>query len=335
MIMSELESSVLDQIADLRVLVFGDIMLDHYIWGDATRISPEAPVPVVSVFDDSYTLGGAANVARNLRGLGTGVELAGAAGDDDTSLKLREILASDGVQFDQVWSRADVHTILKTRVVVQKQQLCRIDREDAPAAYSIPIDEYGKLIAGKIRDADAVIVSDYAKGVVDDAIWGLILRYAREMNTFLALDPKPRRHLAFEAPDLLTPNRSEALELAGISVDLHDEFPAEAVCKAIWEKYHPVNLVVTLGADGMLLSKEGKVNTSIPTVAQEVFDVSGAGDTVISTLTATLAAGADLETAAHIANAAAGVVVGKIGTAAITMSELKNTLGDAEHKSLL
>ncbi|WOO42908.1 bifunctional ADP-heptose synthase [Rubellicoccus peritrichatus] len=331
---SKIENEVIERIAEQRILVFGDIMLDHYVWGDATRISPEAPVPVVSVFRDSHTVGGAANVARNLRGLGSHVELSGTVGNDDTAKTLRNILSEDGIEFSELWSKNDVRTILKTRVVVQKQQLCRIDREDSPFAYAISAEKFEATIAEKIRKSDAVIVSDYAKGVVDETIWNLIRGCARKENTFLALDPKPRRHLAFENPDLLTPNRSEALELAGISVGLHDCFPAEAVCKAIWEKYHPVNLVVTLGADGMLLSKEGKVDTSIPTVAQEVFDVSGAGDTVISTLAAALSAGANLETAAHIANAAAGVVVGKIGTAAITMSELRNALEGPEQASL-
>lgn len=323
---AELEVHALKQISGLRVLVIGDIMLDHYVWGDVTRISPEAPVPVVSVFEDSHTVGGAANVARNLKSLGVKAKLSGSLGKDEAAVTLREILDQDGVCVDDVWSHESIRTILKTRVVVQKQQLCRIDREDAPLQYVIPPVELEKLLSKVIRDVDAIIVSDYAKGVVDESSWKIVHRYASETKTFLALDPKPRRQLEFDSPDLLTPNRTEALELAGIKVDAHEAFPAESVCNAIWQKYHPVNLVVTLGADGMLVSREGKVNTVIPTVAQEVFDVSGAGDTVIATLTAALATGVDLETAAHLANAAAGVVVGKVGTATVSSDELLGVL---------
>ncbi len=322
----EKERAILDKFAGLRMLVVGDVMLDHYIWGDATRISPEAPVPVVHVFRDTYTAGGAANVALNLRGLGATVELAGCAGDDEPGRRLHSILQTDGVAFDAAWLAPSLPTILKTRVLVQKQQLCRIDREEKPAAYAEAAAARLAALVEAVGQADAVIISDYAKGMLGAELWEALLKAAHEKGCLLALDPKPRRRLAFSGPDLLTPNRSEALQLAGLESDPHDLFPAEEVCRLIWEKYRPKNLVITLGAEGMLLSREGRVEKTIPTVAQEVFDVSGAGDTVIATLTAALAAGADLETAAHLANVAAGVVVGKVGTVAVTLEELRETL---------
>lgn len=321
-----LELKFLEKFSQLNVLVVGDVMLDHYIWGDATRISPEAPVPVVHVFRDTYTAGGAANVALNLRGLGLNANLAGCAGRDESGRMLQKILGDAGVDYADHFLIQGLPTIVKTRVLVQKQQLCRIDREEAPVAYSKSSVSLMPKLVEAVAQADAVIVSDYAKGMLDDALWNAVLDAARNSNTLLALDPKPRRRLAFNQPDLLTPNRNEALELAGIEIDLHSQFPAEEVCRAIWERYAPRNLVVTLGAEGMLLSREGRVEKTIPTVAQEVFDVSGAGDTVIATLTAALAAGADLETAAHLANAAAGIVVGKVGTVAVQADELRTLL---------
>lgn len=320
------ELGILDKIAGLRILVVGDVMLDHYVWGDATRISPEAPVPVVHVFRDSYTAGGAANVALNLRGLGATTELAGCVGDDESGHRLQGILQQEGVTFEEAWMSPSLPTIVKTRVVVQKQQLCRIDREEKPGMYAEAAAKRLAMLIEAVGQADAVILSDYAKGMLNAELWDALLDAAHDKGCLLALDPKPRRRLAFSGPGLLTPNRSEALELAGLEVDVHDVFPAEEVCRVIWDRHKPRNLVITLGAEGMLLSRKGRVEKTIPTVAQEVFDVSGAGDTVIATLTAALAAGAELETAAHLANAAAGVVVGKVGTVAISLTELESAL---------
>lgn len=322
--------NLLDKIARLNVLVIGDIMLDHYIWGDATRISPEAPVPVVSVFRDTHTAGGAANVALNLRGLGASASLCGLTGDDDAGARLRALLVGAGVQMEPCWQGdMDLATILKTRVIVQKQQLCRIDREDSPESYAAQTASRMDALMASVDEADAVVLSDYAKGMIHDTVWQAVQERAGQRGILVALDPKPRRRLAFTGPDLMTPNRAEALELADIEAGPHDPFPAEAVCRAIWERHRPKHLVVTLGAEGMLLSAGGRVLKTIPTVAREVFDVSGAGDTVIATLTAALAAGANLEEAAHLANTAAGVVVGHFGTVPIRLEELQAALADA------
>ena len=318
----EAMQELLGKIARLRILVVGDLMLDHYLWGDATRISPEAPVPVVKADRDTYTAGGAANVASNLRALGVAVDLVGAVGADAGAEKLRAILGGRGVLLDDILPDPARSTIQKTRVMCRNQQLCRIDREDAPSAYALPADYVAKTLPARIAAADAVIISDYAKGVVTSDVIRAIRRLAGP-DKLVALDPKPRTSLEFYDMGLITPNRSEALQLAQIQgVGPSDPFPAAEVCRILHERYATRLLVVTLGADGMLLSADGVPLRQIPTAARAVFDVSGAGDTVAAVLTAALAAGADPEKAAQLANQAAGVVVEKIGTATATPAEI-------------
>ncbi|MGC4073125.1 MAG: PfkB family carbohydrate kinase [Nibricoccus sp.] len=312
--------ALLKKIADVRVLVIGDIMLDHYIWGDATRISPEAPVPVVDIARDTYTAGGAANVALNIAALGARCTVAGRFAEDDAGAYLSKILAEKKIA--TISTPGTGTTIRKTRVLVQNQQLCRLDRESAPAAYRIDPAAVEKLFAKAIAAHDAVILSDYAKGLLTDDLVATVTRLARVAGKFIALDPKPKRHLAFSDLDLITPNRKEALQLAGIEPDPHNPFPAEKVCARLHELYRTRHLVVTMSEDGMLLSTDGKIGKVIPTAAREVFDVSGAGDTALASLVVALTAGAKIETAANFSNAASGVVVGKLGTATVTPDEL-------------
>ncbi len=316
--------SLLEKIRDLRVLVVGDVMLDHYVHGDATRISPEAPVPVVNVLRERYVAGGAANVALNLRGLGAAVGLCGLFGTDSAGADLEKILREETIDFPPAFRRENVQTIIKSRVVVRNQQLCRIDREQPADVYALmKAPDVVSALRGELARADAVIVSDYAKGAVDMPLLDLVQEEAGKRGALVALDPKPRRRLPFRDLGLITPNRNEAIELAEIGNEISGtEFPAEEICHRIWEKHHPKILVITLGADGMLLSREGKIEKIIPTFAREVFDVSGAGDTVIASLTLALAAGTSLELAAHFANTAAGIVVGKFGTATVSPEEI-------------
>lgn len=316
---------LLDRITKLKLLVIGDVMLDHYIWGDATRISPEAPVPVVEISRDSYAAGGAANVALNIAALGARAEICGWIGEDEPGSRLRALLAERGVVYDAACFPPAGATILKTRVIVQHQQLCRLDREGRPHQYAFDMKAFPRL-REKIASVDAVIFSDYAKGFISEVLVQEVIAAAREEGKPVALDPKPKRELRFRGVDIMTPNRKEALELAGILQDPRDPFPAERVCRTIWEKFQPRNLVVTLGEDGMLLCREGRLVREIPTATREVFDVSGAGDTVVATLGAALAAGATLEDAAQLANAAAGVVVGKLGTATAGPEEILASL---------
>jgi rfaE bifunctional protein kinase chain/domain len=311
---------LLKKIARRRVLVIGDLMLDRYIWGDATRISPEAPVPVIDVSRENWTAGGAGNVALNIASLGARCTVAGYIGADDAGRKLRQSLGAKKI--DVVVTDGSAQTIVKTRVMVQRQQLCRIDRESTPDSYT-PSKQSTKRLRPLIEASDAVILSDYAKGLLTDEFVADITKLARAAGKFISLDPKPKRQLEFRGLDLITPNKREALQLAGIEWAPHTKFPAAEVCARLHELYATRYLVITLGEDGMLLSANGKILKTIPTAAREVFDVSGAGDTSLAALVLALAAGASLEDAAHFANAAAGVVVGKLGTATVTPQELK------------
>ena len=320
---------LLFKISQLNLLVIGDIMLDHYIWGDANRISPEAPVPVVMVEHDSYVAGGAANVALNSTQLGASSELVGWIGNDPSGRELLSIFKKTGVKFNPHFLHSTLPTILKTRVIVRHQQLCRLDRELSPNHYSLE-PSCIKIIEACVNKANALIFSDYFKGNLTEKFAQDVLSIAREKNCFIALDPKPKRKLVLPNIDLLTPNKREALELADLSHVHHEVYPTETICQRIWEKYHPKYLVITLGSDGMLLSEEGHIKQIIPTAAREVYDVSGAGDTVITALTLALTAGAKIEEAAHFANVAAGIVVAKVGTATASPREILEYLRHEE-----
>ena len=222
---------------------------------------------------------------------------------------------------------ASAPTIQKTRILVQKQQLCRLDHEAPPREYVFHDEPAMEQLLKSIPDYDVIIFADYAKGFLSDTLIEKITSTARTAGRFVALDPKPKHSLKYRELDLITPNRTESLQLAGIEIGRHDEFPAEDVCAAIWDKFRPKYLVVTMGQEGMLLSTEGKVIQTISTVAREVFDVSGAGDTVIAALSLALAGGVSLADAAHFANAAAGVVIGKIGTATASPAEILKHAG--------
>jgi rfaE bifunctional protein kinase chain/domain len=312
--------SILRRIAGLKILVVGDLMLDHYIWGDATRISPEAPVPVVDIARDTWTGGGAANVALNIAALGARCTVFGFLGADDPGARLRALLREKAIEV--IVPPGDAATIVKTRVLVQHQQLCRLDRESAPGRYAVDPAAAGRLLAKAIAWCDAVVLSDYAKGLLTDGLVERVSRLARTGGKFIALDPKPKHPLAFQGLDLITPNKREALQLAGIEPAPGAPFPAAAVCARLHERFATRNLVVTLGEDGMLLGSGGEAIKTIPTAAREVFDVSGAGDTALAGLVLALNSGAGLEEAAHFANVAAGVVVAKVGTATVAPQEL-------------
>ena len=317
--------ALLEKIKGRRIAVIGDVMIDHYLHGDCHRISPEAPVPVVHVDKERHVAGGAANVALNIRALGGSPVLCGMSGRDSAGHELAHLLGNEGVAYPTAFQREGVTTIIKTRVVVRNQQLCRIDREHAPSSYAFDDAVALPALLAEVEKADAVILSDYAKGAISEKLVAAVLALAAKRGTLVALDPKPRRKLAVTGVGLMTPNKAEALELAGMTPDdCHGGFPSDEICRRIYAQYRPKYLVITLSGDGMLLSENGLPGKIIPTYAREVFDVCGAGDTVIATLTAALAAGADIESAAHLANTAAGIVVAKFGTATATPEEILN-----------
>mgnify|MGYP001328218925 FL=1 len=311
-----------EQIKSLKFLVIGDVMLDRYVIGEVSRISPEAPVPVLTVQEEKSVAGGASNVALNLRSLGSSVETIGWFGADQKGNKLVEILSTADVKVDTNFRFSSAPTISKSRVTASNQQICRVDREAHMADYSPDLGVLGDLLMPKIKAADAVIISDYGKGFVTNELLELVSSHAR----FVAIDPKPSRLLKYSGPDLLTPNRLEALELAGLSRETHGPFPQIEVVDRIFERFAPKMLAITLGSEGMLLAKDGKIKSTIPTAAREVFDVSGAGDTVIASLTMALVSGESFEHSAEFANLAAGVVVGKVGTATASPYEILNHL---------
>lgn len=313
---------LLEKIKSKKILVIGDMVLDHYVWGDANRISPEAPVPVVSVDRDSYVAGMGANVAMNIRSLGAQVEICGPIGKDRDGEQLTDILNGAGVEIQADFLSHTVPTIVKTRVIVRGQQLCRLDRETHPKVYSMEDNGSLDLIEARVADADAVVISDYAKGAVTNALLTRVKQAAHKKKIIVAMDPKPKRPLDYGGVDLLKPNKLESIEMAGLAWNPHDPFPADEVCRIIYEKYGCRDLIVTLGADGMMLSREGKRLKTIPAYAREVFDVSGAGDTSMASLVLALSCGENLEDAAHFANIASGVVVGKVGTAVVTPEEV-------------
>lgn len=317
-------TAILGAIRNVRILVIGDLMLDHYIWGDVNRISPEAPVPVLHVMRESHSAGGAANVALNVAALGGQASLMGMLGEDEAGRHLTRMLGDAGIDFSRCVVDPSVATIVKTRVVARTQQLCRIDREAARLAYALDsAADITGLLEAALAATDAVIVSDYAKGVITQPLLDKLLVLAAARGTLVAVDPKPARHLNLRGAGLLTPNRHEALELAGLPEPGPGElYPLAEVCRRIHAACAPKWLVITLGADGMAVSRDGEVANQLATEAREIFDVCGAGDTVIATLTAALASGANAVEAAGLANLAAGVVVAKMGTATATALEI-------------
>jgi D-beta-D-heptose 7-phosphate kinase/D-beta-D-heptose 1-phosphate adenosyltransferase len=315
-----------------RILVVGDVMLDQFIWGGVSRISPEAPVPVLDFQRESFMPGGAANVSRNLADLNVPTEIFGAIGRDDAGGQLQQLLNRQGIRCTGLVKSAGRHTSVKTRVVAHQQQVVRIDRETRENLDAGLTHRLLNALTPRLARADAVIIGDYGKGVVTQPLLNEIKSLCRERGLWLSLDPKPVHRLELSHLSLITPNRKEAFELAELPDEtrhanpLADHNLLEVVDKLLGQP-GPVILLITLGELGMLLCQRGQKPFHIPTIAQEVFDVSGAGDTVIATFTLAIAAGASPLEAAILANHAAGIVVGKVGTATTTPDELIRSFG--------
>ena len=310
-----------------RVLVIGDVMLDHFIWGTVARISPEAPVPVLDFERESFMPGGAANVARNLTSLKAPTELFGVMGPDLAGQQLRRLLGEHQIGYHGLVVNTDRQTSVKTRIVAHKQQVVRIDRETRDGLDEQLTRKLLSKLQPMIPTAAAVIIGDYGKGVVTQKLLDDLKVLCRRHGVWLSLDPKPVHHLNLTGLSLITPNRKEAFELANLPDETRSANPlADAnlmrVAERLLNDLQPAVLLVTLGESGMLLCQRWQKPFHIPTVAQEVFDVSGAGDTVIASFTLAIAAGASPTEAAVMSNHAAGVVVGKVGTATVAPEEL-------------
>lgn len=318
---------ILGAASKARILVVGDVMLDQFIWGSVARISPEAPVPVVDFQNESFMPGGAANVARNLTALKVAAELFGAVGEDVAADQLKRLLKEQTIGCAGVLGHPSRATSLKTRIVAHKQQVVRIDRETRDGLDPQQMKRLLNKFGTELEQADAVIIGDYGKGVITQPLLDEIKKLCRSRGVWLSLDPKPVHNLNLNGLSLITPNRKEAFELANLPDETRSDNPLTdknlmLVADRLLRELRPVVLLITLGELGMLLCQRDQKPVHIPTVAQEVFDVSGAGDTVIATFTLAIAAGASPLEAAIVANHAAGIVVGKIGTATVTPEEL-------------
>ena len=310
-----------------RVLVVGDVMLDHFIWGGVSRISPEAPVPVVEFERESFMPGGAANVARNLAALEVPTELFGMIGEDENGRRLKELLCGQNINCGGLLANATRHTSVKTRIVAHQQQVVRIDRETRDGLDARLTGRLLSEIKSKLPKTDAVIVGDYGKGVITQPLLNEIKSLCRARGIWLSLDPKPVHRLNLAGLSLITPNRKEAFELANLADETRCANPLAdknlmLAAERLLNELRPAVLLITLGELGMLLCRRGQKPFHIPTVAQEIFDVSGAGDTVIATFTLGIATGASPLEAALLSNHAAGIVVGKVGTATTSPEEL-------------
>lgn len=295
-------------------------MLDRYVWGDVTRISPEAPVPVVRVLRTTHVPGGAANVALNLRGLGVDVTVIGYVGSDAEGEILGRLLEREGIATDTVLTLPERPTVTKTRVMGGKQQMVRMDMEDTLPVGSHMFRHVDDVIKSGLCCADVVVLSDYGKGVLSSEVSQAVIQAAQQLSIPVIGDPKGRDYTKYAGATALTPNRGELALATGTDVD--DINALIAAGERLRTGLQLSFLVFTRGEEGMTLLRDGEVE-HFPAGAREVFDVSGAGDTAIATLAAGIAAGMTVSTSVMLANHAAGIVIGKVGTSAISLAELE------------
>ncbi len=310
----------------VKALVVGDLMIDEYLWGSVDRVSPEAPVPVVCVNKESHTLGGAGNVINNLVAMGASVVAIGTAGTGKAGQMIFEKLKDLGIQTDGIVSEPLRPTTRKTRVIASNQQVLRIDKEIKRNITDETLDKLVLNIEKNIKDADLIVLSDYDKGLITKELVEAIVKLARQNKVLTLADPKSLNFSKYTAVNVLTPNKKEASLAANVDIKSGQDL-LDAGNK-IMEQTRLERLLITCGKDGMMLFEKNKPCFHIESDARQVFDVSGAGDTVISLLGLGLATGADFKQSAQIANAAAGIVVGKVGTATPSIDELKQALSE-------
>ena len=314
--------------AGKRILVVGDLMLDEFIWGRVSRISPEAPVPVVDVTGESYYPGGAANVARNVREFTDQVAVMGVTGVDSHGRQLLDLLQDSGIDTSGIQQDAAFSTTVKTRIIARNQQVVRVDRERRTPLTPQQTERARNHLDGMVAGLDAIIVADYGKGFLTQPLADHICRTAHAHRKILTVDPHPYTSLSWPGATAIKPNRAEAFMAAGLPPSdpvapvLSDQPLIEAGSRLL-QLWKTGSVLITLGEHGMLLFQNGSQPYPTPTRAQDVFDVSGAGDTALAVFTLGLAAGATPAEAAELANCASGIVVGKLGTATVTAAELQ------------
>jgi len=312
---------ILDKVDRCRIVILGDLIIDQYIWGKVSRISPEAPIPVVEVVRENFSLGGAANVANNLSALGASVEICGVVGEDSYGGMLLGMLKEKGIETRLVVKDPARPTILKTRIIAHKQQVVRVDREDARSLEGEGLARMKEHLLEAIPNADAMILEDYGKGVIQEGLLSEIVPMARGLGKIVTVDPKRDHFPFYKGVTAITPNRLEAEEATGIQ--LSDEEGLHEAGTRLMARLKCDAVLITMGDQGMCLFEDGEPPLKIPARAREVYDVSGAGDTVIAVFTSALVAGATFRQAAMLSNVAGGLVVEKLGTAVVTRDEIR------------
>ena len=314
--------------AGKRILVIGDLMLDEFVWGKVSRISPEAPVPVVNVTGESYYPGGAANVARNVREFTDRVAVMGVTGVDSHGRQLLDLLEGCGIDTSGIQRDVTFSTTVKTRIIARNQQVVRVDRERRTPPTPEQTERAMNRLEGMAGDLDAIIVADYGKGLLTQPLADHICRTARAHGKILTVDPHPYTSLSWQGATAIKPNRAEAFMAAGLPpsdpvVPVLSDQPLIEAGNRLLQLWKAGSVLITLGEHGMLLFQSDSQPYPAPTRAKAVFDVSGAGDTALAVFTLGLAAGATPAEAAELANRASGIVVGKLGTATATAAELQ------------
>ncbi len=312
-------TQILNGFPGRRILVIGDLMLDHYLWGHTDRISPEAPVPVVAVESETFLPGGAANVIHNLHALGAEVAAIGVVGDDDNAGKLRDLLAAERVDLSGLVVDADRPTTAKTRIIARQQHLVRADREVRDPVSGAVQEQLVEIIRDA-HDVEALFVSDYAKGVVTPAVMDAVCEVMKRLGRPAVVDPKGRDFEKYRGVTSISPNQSEAL--GALNLEASDEETVVGAGHGLVARLGFEAVCMTRGEKGMSLFERGGQVTHIPALEHEVFDVSGAGDTAAAVYTLALLAGASHPEAATIGNLAGGVVVGKVGVATASVEEI-------------
>lgn len=315
---------VLGRFPRVRVLVIGDLMLDRYIWGQVERISPEAPVPVVRVTRESLHAGGAGNVAANIRSLGGAVLTCGVIGRDQAGRRLQQELNALGTDTTGMLASRTTATTNKTRIIAHNQQVVRLDREQSESLDLRVRSQLHRFVQQQVQDCDVVVVSDYGKGVIDADLLTQLAELRERHGFMYVIDPKRRNYAYYRGATLVKPNQEEAGQATGI--DIRSEANLHQAGTQLLDLWQAEAILVSRSEAGMSLFKRGAKIQHFPTTAREIFDVTGAGDTVLATCALALGAGATLEEATILANHAAGIVVGKVGTATVTPNELKAAL---------
>jgi rfaE bifunctional protein kinase chain/domain len=317
--------SILKGFPRVRLLVVGDIMMDRSIFGKVSRISPEAPVPVIIAETEDFNLGGAANVAHNIRSLGGIVSLCGIVGDDENGKKIYEKIVERGIRTQGIFFEQGRQTTVKTRIIAHHphyQQLVRVDRETTDHPKASTLRNLSRFLTEKIEDFDGVVFSDYGKGLLTRKLIQTIVERARQSKKLIMVDPKVKNFFFFKGATVITPNTNEASEASRIPVT--DQSSVEKIGRSLLKRLNCSALVITQGEKGMIIFEREQRPYRVPTVAKEVYDVTGAGDTVIGTMALALGTGrrVSVKDAASLANYAAGIVVGKVGTAIVSSEEL-------------